>query len=228
MRPILLAPALAFTLAACAPDSSAPAPDPEDTAPIAEAPADSGPFTWQCGEQRLESRFEGEVAVLDLPDRRLRLPRVVSASGAKYEADGVVFWTKGTDQALFERDGQSVECSRAEGRSPWAEARERGIGFRAVGNEPGWVAEVAMGEAPAMHLSLDYGQRVLDFPLALPIAEENGGPGFRGEAEGVVAELRIQRGECVDSMSGARFTASAQVLLDGATYASGCGHYLFD
>lgn len=225
----LLAPALFLGLTACAPDQGTPPPDPEDTAgsqdpglPRAE------PIAWQCGERRLEAVFEGASVQLDLPERRLRLAQAESASGARYAGEGIVFWTKGSDQALLERDGEQVECQRVEGRSPWAEARERGIGFRAVGNEPGWAAEVAMGEAPAMRLQLDYGQRVLDFPLALPLTEENGGPGFRGEVGGTVGELRIRRGECIDGMSGERFGASAEVFVDGTRYAAGCGHYLFE
>jgi hypothetical protein len=36
------------------------------------------------------------------------------------------------------------------------------VAFRAVGQEPGWVAEVDTGERPSMRVSLDHGQRQLD------------------------------------------------------------------
>lgn len=41
-------------------------------------------------------------------------------------------------------------------------AEPRKGGFRATGNEPGWVVEVGMGETPPLHLEMNYGQQKTD------------------------------------------------------------------
>lgn len=107
--------------------------------------------------------------------------------------------------------------------SPWDAARSRGIGFRAVGNEPGWLVEIGMGEAPALHAELDYGQRRLDIAHAQPLDD---GSGFGATAaDGTRVELRIERGACSDGMSDLEYPASAELVVGTASY-HGCGRFL--
>jgi uncharacterized membrane protein len=111
--------------------------------------------------------------------------------------------------------------------SPWDDARARGVGFRAVGNEPGWTAEVDKGAAPPMRVVLDYGQRALQVAHTQPFSDPaTGVVGFRGNtADGMRIELTIQRGQCVDA-SGASFDASADLAV-GSQHYKGCGRFLF-
>jgi uncharacterized membrane protein len=112
------------------------------------------------------------------------------------------------------------------GRSPWAAARERGVGFRAVGQEPGWVAEVDTGERPPMRVSLDYGQRQLSVDQAHRFDEpQTRTTGYRGTARGTTLELRIRREACRDSMSGEAFDSRVELVVGGETY-RGCGRFL--
>jgi membrane-bound inhibitor of C-type lysozyme len=73
-------------------------------------------LAWDCEGPRVVSKSESrEVLWLFLPDRTLEMPLVPSASGAKYQKDGVLFWTKAGDQALLELHGQVVGVQQHDG-----------------------------------------------------------------------------------------------------------------
>ncbi|MEO6103754.1 MAG: hypothetical protein ABIP44_08980 [Pseudoxanthomonas sp.] len=107
--------------------------------------------------------------------------------------------------------------------SPWEQARARGIVFRGIGNEPGWLVEVGAGEAPALHAELDYGERRIDIAHAQPLSGAAGYAGTTGD--GVTVELHLQRGDCSDGMSDQAYPVSTKLSLGGKTYA-GCGRFL--
>lgn len=99
-------------------------------------------------------------------------------------------------------------------------------GFRAIGQEPGWLAEVAPGDAPAIRLLLDYGER----RLSLQRSTRFGGDGdrtfgYRGTAGDLTVELRIHRETCHDAMSGEAFETRVELLV-GETRFDGCGGFL--
>ncbi|UNK49595.1 YbaY family lipoprotein [Lysobacter sp. S4-A87] len=182
---------------------------------------------WQCGELRLGADFsQSERAVLSYAGRELTIPLAVSASGARYADDkGNEFWTKGSSGTLALAGEDKRECSQADGPSPWEAAKARDVGFRAVGNEPGWWVEVGMGEAPQLRAELDYGARRIEVANAQPLKD---GAGFSGKTtNGTQVELKIERKQCTDDMSGSSFEASAQLAAGGKTY-QGCGAYLQD
>lgn len=195
----------------------------------ADAPAATGTDNvthWQCGEARVGATFEqaSERVQLSVNGRRLTLPLARSASGARYADEaGNEFWTKGDTGTLSLAGEEKRECTRAEGPSPWDAARDRGIAFRAVGNEPGWLVEVGQGEQPSLRAELDFGARKLNVARAQP---RSNGAGFIGKTDsGTQVELAIERKPCQDDMSGARFEATAQLTAGGKTY-RGCGAFL--
>ncbi|HEY6362032.1 MAG TPA: MliC family protein [Vicinamibacterales bacterium] len=99
---------------------------------------------FQCNGGTVTTTFHGDRVTLELSDRNVTLPHVVAASGARY-SDGVsTFWNKG-NEAMLELDGRSRSCRIV--RDPWQEARDRGVDFRAVGQEPGWHLEIDDGES---------------------------------------------------------------------------------
>lgn len=105
--------------------------------------------------------------------------------------------------------------------SPWDAAQARGIAFRAVGQEPGWLVEIGRGEAPALHAELDHGQRRVDVARATVQ-----GSGYSGRtADGVDVQLEIERRGCSDAMSGEAFPATATLTVGGTVY-RGCGRFL--
>ena len=76
-------------------------------------------YTYTCSESlRFTARFENEAAVLTLPDRELRLPQVVSGSGARYSDGKITFWIKG-DAASLEIDGKTYpDCQGLPEQAP--------------------------------------------------------------------------------------------------------------
>ncbi len=194
-----------------------------------EGKATSGSVSyWQCGEVRVGASFDNAAdrITLSLSGRRLQLPLAVSGSGARYaDTAGNEFWTQGGSGTLSLAGEDKRDCEQTDTPSPWDEARARQIGFRAVGSEPGWLVEVGMGEAPALHAQLDYGARKIEVARAQPLED---GPGYSGKtADGTLVELKIERKPCSDAMSGERFDATAELEAGGQTY-RGCGAFLFD
>lgn len=107
--------------------------------------------------------------------------------------------------------------------SPWEQARTRGIAFRGVGNEPGWLVEIGAGETPALHAELDYGERKIDVAHAPPLSGTLGYTGTTGD--GIEVQLQLQRGDCSDGMSDEIYPVSAKLAVGDKTYA-GCGRFL--
>ncbi len=112
--------------------------------------------------------------------------------------------------------------------SPWQQARERGMIFRATGKDPGWSVEVQKSRNPTLFVVLDDSQRHLQVPQATPFSDpKTGTAGFRGSAEdGTPVELLIHRGQCASDMSGQKREASAELDI-GARQYKGCGRFLF-
>lgn len=144
------------------------------------------------------------------------------SDGTRYRDDsGNTYLSSGT-KATFSIAGEpSRTCVRADRPSPWNAALLEGLGFRAVGNEPGWYVEVGKGESPRLRAVVDYGERVLEIPGARPA-----GNGFRGVTkDGTQVSLSIDDGRCTDGMSGQVFEAGATLTVGRRTY-RGCGAFL--
>lgn len=93
-------------------------------------------------------------------------------------------------------------------------------GFRAVGNEPGWTAQVAPGDAPALHAEVDYGERKFDIAPATRLPD-----GWSGKAaDGTSLVLKVEQKTCRDVMSGEAFEAVATLTVAERTY-DGCGNF---
>ena len=107
---------------------------------------------------------------------------------------------------------------------PWDAARARGVSFRAVGNEPGWMLEIVDGEQVLM--LADYGEKRVTTPAPEPSKEPSTGDrlySIRTEAHRL--DIRIAALRCQDGMSGFEFPATVTATLDGQTY-RGCGRAL--
>ena len=184
---------------------------------------------WTCDALTFEATFDldGERVDLALPEGALSLPLAQSASGARYaDHRGNAFWTKGDAGTLKREGGGAMDCVRADPPvtpgSPWEKAQQRGIAFRAIGNEPGWLVEVGRGESPTLHAELDYGERKLD----ARVRALSGLLGFAGEADdGSPVRLVLERKACSDGMSDATYPVEVVLEAAGKTY-RGCGRFL--
>ena len=189
----------------------------------ASTPAgDEAAVHWQCGDLRVTGRFAPSPASVHLwwSGRSAVLPQAMAASGARYADADMEFWTKGDTARLTLSGDEARECTRSGVASPWYEASQRGIAFRAMGNEPGWWVEVGGGTTPTIRAELDYGERRVE---ARGRATEDG---FAGEAtDGSAVILSIRREPCSDGMSGEAFEAGAELRIRDRTF-TGCGAYL--
>ncbi|HEX7339570.1 MAG TPA: hypothetical protein VF271_06500 [Rhodanobacteraceae bacterium] len=111
--------------------------------------------------------------------------------------------------------------------SPWQIAREHGMAFRAVGNEPGWDVEVQKSHTPTLFVNLDYGTHQLKVPNAAVTSDPKTATiTFRGAAtDGTPVQLKVVRGQCEDNMSGHQMEAAAELDV-GARQYKGCGRFL--
>lgn len=235
MLPVMLmAVGLGLLLSGCdrvaePPAAVAPVAAPVATTPThSETPApledggDSRVMVYHCGpEMRLVAEFKGDGMWLFLPEQTLQLQQVVTASGARFEADGVLFWNKGNN-ALLEINGQpQPQCVAEPREAVWEKAKLAGADFRALGQEPGWVLELY---PERVVLLLDYGQTRIEAPSVTPI-NDGASSRFDLEAEGQPLTITLKGESCTDSMSGELF--ETRVLVEyGERLFSGCGRPL--
>lgn len=164
---------------------------------------------------------DGEVTLL-LPGRDAVLKQVPAASGARYEAPGLMFWDKGAT-AMIDVDGRHYkDCRNNPARAPWAEAARRGIDYRAIGSKPGWTLEVDEGDH--IRLDSDSGEHSVYMPAPKP--QFSGGV-VRYDVKTGSHDLKvhIKPKPCHDAASGEDFQTQVQVELDGHKL-EGCGRYL--
>lgn len=109
---------------------------------------------------------------------------------------------------------------------PWVDARARGVGFRAVGNEPGWHLEIYPDSH--LHLVLDYGSRTIEVPAPATETERLGDVTVTvrsTEAEGEPLYIEVRETLCQDTMADQQFDYQVLVRL-GERELEGCGHSL--
>lgn len=105
----------------------------------------------------------------------------------------------------------------------WHKAALRGVAFRAIGQEPGWLLEITNGES--IMISTDYGNKVQDYAYVEPIVFQNERRTryVTGEA-GVIVEILGE--PCTDVMSGESFEVSVSII-EPDRRLEGCGRALF-
>lgn len=139
------------------------------------------------------------------------------------DAEGTLWFTTDTRAPVTPGSGGPVELRLVRVSSPWEDAKSRGIGFRGIGTEPGWLVEIGRGESPALHAELDYGERKIDVARTEARAD-----GFHGKtADGIAVSLKIAKETCSDGMSDVIYPASMALTVGDQTY-QGCGRFLFD
>ena len=219
MRRLLLAVCGALVLAGC---GGPPAQPVAENPPSRGAPAPTdAPVTarFECNDELVTTTVLDDRLVLELSGRTITLPQAVSGSGARY-SDGVsTFWNKG-NEATLELDGRTRSCRVV--RDPWREARERGIDFRALGQEPGWYLEI--DNEKSMRLLYDYAERQATTPVPAPVSA-GGVTTYEAVTELHRLRVDIEVRPCSDAMSGEAFPSTVTVVIDGRTL-HGCGRFL--
>jgi putative lipoprotein len=184
-------------------------------------------FSYGCGgEYRFVALVEdgGESVRLLLPDTTVTLPHVVSASGARYGEGPYVYWSQGEEARLETPEQTFTGCVSDEGGPGWRDAKARGVRFRALGQEPGWILDVR--EDGGIDVEADYGEAVYHLPPADPEVDPGAGRTvYRIETEAHRATIVIDDEPCRDAMSGWPYETTVSMTLDGREY-RGCGRRL--
>jgi uncharacterized membrane protein len=210
-----------------------------DAAAPARAPDGSRRFMFDCGngvifavrtvpgEATLFSPQALGAEVITLPqidagrDARGRATQgavAEAASGARYASGDVSFSSRG-GLATFEIRGRTfADCTSSPGAAQTAEARRRGVTFRARGNEPAWLLEMSQER---IELALELGTRRIDFPYREPTVSgaRTTYRAFSGTQELLVV---LDRVPCNDTMSGEAFETTVTVTFENRTL-YGCG-----
>lgn len=171
-------------------------------------------------------KFKGLTPYLDQPNewalavgaKGLPVSILYDAQGRElWRVNGPLEWDKPEVAALLPTAAPAAPARP----DPWAEAKARGIEFRAVGNEPGWFMDVDVGRT--VKLVLDYGERTVNVPA--PARWSAGGANSFASAGDTPVSIAVTPGRCSDGMSDAVYPASVKVEVGGKTYA-GCGRDL--
>ncbi len=172
--------------------------------------------------------FRSDGIVLLLPGEETwqqhRLYPVRSASGARFETDGLMFWTKEDEAMLDAPRYPDFQCRAVGEPDTWQRAALRGAHFRATGNEPGWYLE-AFGER--VHLVADYGNTVATAPSA---AWSKRADEWRLSTTADTNRITVTARDrpCTDSMNGRNFPLTVTVELHGHRNYCGCGMWLLE
>lgn len=150
--PWLISLAIATGLTACQPaqraeGNASDAGAGEAPPPMAAATSDERSYAFQCGDVAVQATYRGQdSASVVVEGRTYPMASEPAASGARYgDGQGNVFWTKGTTEGTLQLKGEPDRTCTGSGEqgaaAPLPTAQDAtAAGFRATGNEPGWLA----------------------------------------------------------------------------------------
>src|SRR5262245_23075904 len=145
-----------------------------DSAHHFSAPDSARTFVYECaGRSEYVVRTAGDTTWVYVDHRVLRLPVTPSATGQRFSDGQNSFWTEG-EEGVLELDGRAYGgCRNNVSRAIWEHAARRGIDFRAIGQEPGWLLEIDEGKSVMM--LADYGDKRIVMPAAAPAIDRKTG-----------------------------------------------------
>lgn len=181
-------------------------------------------YAYSCGDSTEFSVYvTPDSTWLFTADTTLKLTPARSASGARYVNGPFLYWSKGDEALLQLATGSLKQCKVVPREKAWQAARIRGVSFRALGQEPGWILEIT-GDRKLKYLG-QYGQDTLKAPLPEAETPTAGGRRYRVKTSARTLTVDIKDKPCQDAMSGFSFPATVTVSIDGHTY-RGCGKSL--
>jgi uncharacterized membrane protein len=102
----------------------------------------------------------------------------------------------------------------------WESAREAGVDFRAVGQEPGWLLDIYT--RGIIKVVWAYGENYAAFAVVDPTHPREGVTRYEGSSDGRSLVVTIRRAPCQDAMSGEPYPSTVEVVIDQETL-RGCG-----
>ncbi len=182
-------------------------------------------YVYECsGGYNFIARVENENVWLFLPNQTIKLPHVVSGSGAKYSEGDKLFWNKGEEALLELADEKHKGCINNHAKAIWEDAKLNGWDFRAVGNEPGW--HILISRKNRIVFISNYEKIINTFTTPEPLINQTDRTAtYLARENGHVLELILKGTKCLDSMNDESFETTVTVILDGKTF-NGCGRSL--
>jgi uncharacterized membrane protein len=108
-------------------------------------------------------------------------------------------------------------------RNVWHAAKLRGVAFRAIGQEPGWLLEMTTGEK--ILLVTNTGQTRTEYPYVEPeVFQDQRKSVFSVKQDELI--VTIEGVSCTDIMSGEKFEVSVFIEFNGKKF-KGCGRALY-
>jgi uncharacterized membrane protein len=121
------------------------------------------------------------------------------------------------------------DTSRAEFESmisAWEAAKAKGVSFRGVGQEPGWVVDVFGDPLPKrIELVADYGSIKISFEEVTREDAAESRTVYKSTSGSHTIEIEVTPESCTDSMSGQAYPNTVVARLDGREL-RGCGKQL--
>jgi putative lipoprotein len=214
---------LILNLNVCGPRKQTRATADTDSALVAAAPDTPAleTFVYDCRDRRFIVQLLADTAWLYVADTVIVLHRSPAASGTKYVDSTFMYWSTG-QEALFETPrGRYERCRHNKREASWQAARLQGVDYRGLGQEPGWLVEVFVGDS--IVFLADYGTRRFVGPAPEPKVTAGGRERrYTTRADSHRLEVVFVEDSCTDIMSGFRFPLTVTVILDTTRY-EGCG-----
>lgn len=178
-------------------------------------------LVMECDGLNFVAEIRPNGAWLFLPGHSALLPQQEAASGTKYQDDKALFWTKG-DSATLEYNGKKYsDCKNNRRAAIWEAAKLKGVDFRGLGNEPGWVIEISGNHIDVL---ADYGSTQIAFDdVTVNTLEQS--TVYQGQQNEHQLTVTLAPGPCMDTMADEEFEVSVTLELDGRQL-RGCGKAL--
>lgn len=213
------------SLFACNKQSGAPTEHPNSkspTIPSLKSMDLSDVFVYECGDSlRFTAYVTEDSTWLYLPDTTVKVTPVPSGSGARYEGNSYLYWSKGKKALLQLPKGGLKNCQNIPREASWQAAKIRGVDFRALGQEPGWILEIKKGNQ--IKYIGRYGKDTLVADYRKPTND--------GDRQTVYSikeynmTIKIIDKPCRAAMSGFKFPSTVMVSV-GRQKFQGCGETL--
>ena len=182
-------------------------------------------FVYNCSDTlQFTAHVTKDSTWLFLPNTTLKVLPVKSGSGARYEGNSYLYWSKGNEAILQKPKGSFTTCQSVPEERSWEAAKLRGVDFRALGQEPGWFLELKKNNQ--LQYVGNYGRDTITVNTPTPETDIQGKRTvYRSKDAQQTLKLVIADTPCTDIMSGFDFPQTVTVTVDGNTY-RGCGQYL--
>ena len=185
--------------------------------PKYDIPADNV-FVFRCENDEFYTvHFQDDAAYLYHGYEVYKLPRAISASGARY-CDGVnEFWNKG-DMAMItigDKSYQNCELVHPNERQMKLPADY----FWALSNDPLWSLTIFDSEIAVF---FDKKNKVYRFPSATLVDSEEGEKVYTAQSDEHTVKVVITTQKCYDKKSDQTFPNHVKLIIDGKEY-NGCG-----